>query len=98
VIVSVSLRIELLEELAGNMGTYFFSPIHPPHVSSAPKRKQKYGILLICTICRCKRRRTMGDKGGKKGKEKSQKQKIMKHEHEVQQKKDHQPKSTFGAK
>jgi len=26
----------------------------------------------------------MGDKGGKKGKEKSQKQKIMKHEHEVQ--------------
>ena len=40
----------------------------------------------------------MGDKGGKKGKEKSQKQKIMKHEHEMQQKKEHQPKSTFGAK
>jgi hypothetical protein len=45
-----------------------------------------------------KRRNTMGDKGGKKGKEKSQKQKILKHELEVQQKKDHQPKSTFGAK
>jgi len=44
------------------------------------------------------RRCTMGDKGGKKGKEKSQKQKIMKHEHEMQQKKEHQPKSTFGAK
>jgi hypothetical protein len=40
----------------------------------------------------------MGDKGGKKGKEKSKKQQIMKHEHEAQQKKDHQPKSTFGAK
>ena len=40
----------------------------------------------------------MGDKGGKKGKEKSQKQKIMKDEHEVEQKKDHQPKSTFAAK
>jgi len=40
----------------------------------------------------------MGDKGGKKDKEKSQKQKTIKHEHEVQQKKEHQPKSTFGAK
>ncbi len=40
----------------------------------------------------------MGDKGGKKSKEKSQKQQIIKHEHEMQQKKEHQPKSTFGAK
>ena len=39
----------------------------------------------------------MGDKGGKKNKEKSQKQKSMKHGHEMQQKKDHQPKSPFGA-
>jgi hypothetical protein len=36
----------------------------------------------------------MGDKGGKKGKDKSQKQKTLKHEHEMQQKKDHQAKST----
>jgi len=40
----------------------------------------------------------MGDRGGKKNKEKSQKQKSMKHVHEMQQKKDHQPKSTFDAK
>jgi hypothetical protein len=40
----------------------------------------------------------MGDKGGKKNKEKSQKQKTMKHTHEMQDKKDHQPKSTFEAK
>lgn len=36
----------------------------------------------------------MGDKGGKKDKDKSQKQKTMKHVHEVQQKKDNQTKST----
>jgi hypothetical protein len=35
----------------------------------------------------------MGDKGGKKDKEKSQKQKTMKHAHDIQQKKDKQPKS-----
>ena len=34
----------------------------------------------------------MGDKGGKKNKEKSQKQKTMKHAHDIQQKKDTQPK------
>jgi hypothetical protein len=45
-----------------------------------------------------KRRRTMGDKGGKKNKEKSQKQKTMKHAHDVQQKKDSQVKSTFEIK
>jgi len=39
----------------------------------------------------------MGDRGGKKNKEKSQKQKSMKHVHEMQQKKDHQPKSPFEA-
>ncbi len=39
----------------------------------------------------------MGDRGGKKNKEKSQKQKSMKHGHEMQQKKDHQPKSPFAA-
>jgi hypothetical protein len=44
------------------------------------------------------RRRTMGDKGGKKGKEKSQKQKTMKHVHEMQQKKDNQTKSAFDVK
>lgn len=40
----------------------------------------------------------MGDRGGKKNKEKSQKQKSTKHVHEMQQKKDHQPKSSFDAK
>jgi hypothetical protein len=40
----------------------------------------------------------MGDKGGKKNKEKSQKQKTTKHEHEMQQKKDHQVKSAFEVK
>ncbi len=40
----------------------------------------------------------MGDKGGKKNKEKSQKQKTTKHEHEMQQKKDHQAKSAFEIK
>jgi hypothetical protein len=37
----------------------------------------------------------MGDKGGKKGKEKTEKQKTMKHEHEIQMKKDKQPKSVM---
>lgn len=40
----------------------------------------------------------MGDKGGKKNKEKSQKQKTTKHVHEIQEKKDHQVKSTFELK
>lgn len=40
----------------------------------------------------------MGDKGGKKNKDKSQKQKTMKHVHEMQVKKDHQPKSAFEGK
>jgi hypothetical protein len=40
----------------------------------------------------------MGDKGGKKNKDKSQKQKTMKHVHDIQQKKDHQVKSTFEIK
>ena len=40
----------------------------------------------------------MGDKGGKKNKEKSQKQKTMKHVHEMQQKRDHQMKSAFEIK
>lgn len=40
----------------------------------------------------------MGDKGGKKNKEKSQKQKTIKHAHEMQQKKDHQPKSMLALK
>jgi hypothetical protein len=40
----------------------------------------------------------MGDKGGKKNKEKSQKQKTMKHMHEIQQKRDTQPKDTFELK
>ena len=35
----------------------------------------------------------MGDKGGKKGKEKSEKQKTVKHEHDVQLQKDKQQKS-----
>jgi len=37
----------------------------------------------------------MGDKGGKKGKEKSEKQKTIKHEHDVQEHKDKQQKSPF---
>jgi len=40
----------------------------------------------------------MGDKGGKKNKEKSQKQKTTKHVHEMQQKKDNQTKSSFEIK
>jgi hypothetical protein len=36
----------------------------------------------------------MGDKGGKKDKDKSEKQKTIKHVHEMQEKKDHQAKST----
>ena len=40
----------------------------------------------------------MGDKGGKKNKDKSQKQKTMKHVHEIQLKKDHQPKSSLEGK
>jgi hypothetical protein len=40
----------------------------------------------------------MGDKGGKKGKEKSEKQKTIKHEHDVQQHKDKQQKSSFEIK
>jgi len=40
----------------------------------------------------------MGDKGGKKNKDKNQKQKTMKHEHEIQQKKDHQTTSTVEVK
>ena len=40
----------------------------------------------------------MGDKGGKKDKDKSKKQKTMKHSHEVQQKKDHQATRTFEVK
>jgi hypothetical protein len=40
----------------------------------------------------------MGDKGGRKGKVKTQKQKSIKHVHDVQEKKDHQAKSTFELK
>jgi len=40
----------------------------------------------------------MGDKGGKKGKEKSEKQKTMKHAHDVQQQKDKQQKGPFEIK
>ena len=40
----------------------------------------------------------MGDKGGKKDKDKSQKQKTLKHVHEMQQKKDYQTKSTLEVK
>jgi hypothetical protein len=40
----------------------------------------------------------MGDKGGKKNKEKSQKQKSVKHTHAMQLKQEHQPKSTLEAK
>jgi hypothetical protein len=40
----------------------------------------------------------MGDKGGRKGKEKSQKQKTEKHIHDVQAQKDKQQKSPFDIK
>jgi len=40
----------------------------------------------------------MGDKGGKKNKDKSHKQKTTKHLHELQQKKDHQTTSTLEVK
>jgi hypothetical protein len=57
--------------------------------------------MVYCTYAHytgAKRRRTMGDKGGKKNKEKSLKQKSMKHTHDVQQKKDKQPKNAFELK
>jgi hypothetical protein len=37
----------------------------------------------------------MGDKGGKKDKEKSQKQKAIKQAHDLKEKKDRQPKSAL---
>jgi hypothetical protein len=37
----------------------------------------------------------MGDKGGKKDKEKGQKQKSLKHAHDLKEKKDKQPKSAM---
>jgi hypothetical protein len=40
----------------------------------------------------------MGDKGGKKDKEKSKKQKSEKHAHEIQQKKGKELKSSFEVK
>jgi hypothetical protein len=40
----------------------------------------------------------MGDKGGRKGKEKSQKQKEIKHAHDAQQQKDKLQKSPFDIK
>jgi hypothetical protein len=40
----------------------------------------------------------MGDKGGRKGKEKSQKQKDVKHLHDAQLQKDKQQKSAFDVK
>ena len=40
----------------------------------------------------------MGDKGGKKNKEKGQKQKSIKHVHDVQQQKDKQQKSPLDIK
>jgi hypothetical protein len=49
-----------------------------------------------CTLFRRNRgRHAMGDKGGRKNKEKSQKQKEVKHVHDVQQQKDKQQKSPF---
>jgi len=50
---------------------------------------------VIISICRGWKEAAMGDKGGKKDKEKSLKQKETKHEHEIQQKKDKQPKSAL---
>jgi hypothetical protein len=41
-----------------------------------------------------KRSITMGDKGGKKDKNKTQKQKVVKQEQQVQKKQEKQPKST----
>ena len=40
----------------------------------------------------------MGDKGGRKGKEKSQKQKTVKHVHDVQQQRDKLQKSSLEGK
>jgi hypothetical protein len=40
----------------------------------------------------------VGDKGGKKNKEKSQKQKTVKHAHEIQQKKGKELKNSFEVK
>jgi len=56
---------------------------------------QLTAIKIKCynTICKVRKEAAMGDKGGKKDKEKSQKQKTTKHDQEAQQKKDKQPKS-----
>jgi hypothetical protein len=40
----------------------------------------------------------MGDKGGKKNKDKSQKQKTKKHEHAIHEKQDHQTAGTLEVK
>lgn len=40
----------------------------------------------------------MGDKGGRKNKEKSEKQKDVKHVHDVQAQKSKQPQSSFAGK
>lgn len=77
---------------------FLFSNPPPPIYPLQLIESKNMVYCLYALYADAKRRSTMGDKGGKKGKEKSQKQKIMKHEHEMQQKKEHQPKSTFGAK
>jgi hypothetical protein len=54
--------------------------------------------MPLCTISRWIKEAHMGDKGGRKDKDKSQKQKTMKHVHEMQQKRDNQAKSTLEGK
>jgi len=49
-------------------------------------------------ISRCKKEAHGGRQGGKKNKEKSQKQKTVKHAHEIQQKKGKELKNSFEVK
>lgn len=69
----------------------------PPSITVG---EHKHGILISCTLSKYHklRRVNMGDKGGRKGKEKSQKQKTEKHIHDVQAQKDKQQKSPFDIK
>ena len=69
----------------------------PPSITVG---EHKHGIIISCTLSQYdkSRRLKMGDKGGRKGKEKSQKQKTERHIHDVQTQKDKQQKSLFDIK
>ena len=49
---------------------FFHNTIHPPNLSSAIKGNQKYGILITCAICRCKKEAHDGRQGRQEGQRK----------------------------